>query len=126
MLQAGIPPAAITLSSDAGGSLPRFDTEGQFTGSTVGRPESLLSELRDMIALRPDDPDWARDAISTVTANVASRLKLPGKGHLQSGGPADLVVLNEDFTVRLLLAKGKIMNPDGRTDCGADTVLIQE
>lgn len=112
LMESGISHAAVTLSSDAGGSLPRFDDQGHCIGSTVGRADSMLSELRDMIAQDPHDRDRAARAIATVTSNVADRLGLAHRGRLQTGAPADLVVLNEDFSARLVLADGRIMMRD--------------
>ncbi len=114
LLEAGVSPDAITFSSDAGGSLPSFDQEGRCIGLAEGAPESLLSELIDMISLKPGEPAWVEKTLATITRNTASRLKLGTKGTLKEGASADLLVLDQSMSLQLLVANGKILMRDGR------------
>lgn len=114
LLDCGVAPESVTLSSDAGGSLPRFDQAGRYLGMDEGDPASLLNELVDMIRINPGDRQWVEQALSTVTRNVAERLKLTDKGVIRPGGCADLIALDQNMGVEFLLAKGKIMMRDGR------------
>lgn len=116
LVESGIPANVITLSSDAGGSLPRFDGKGVFTGMDEGNPKSLFRELTDMIQEKPGDPTWVEQALSTVTRNVASRLKLDGRGVIREGCRADLMVLDQGMNLSLLLCNGSIQIRDGRLE----------
>ena len=54
-------------------------------------------------------------ALSLVTRNVAKALEMyPRKGCLASGSDADLILLNEDLTFDMVMAKGRIMMEAGR------------
>lgn len=41
--------AKVTLSSDAYGSLPEFDADGQLIGYGVAQPSSVLTQIRAMV-----------------------------------------------------------------------------
>lgn len=90
LLGAGTPPARITLSSDAGGSLPLY-VDGELRGLTAARP-AVLSEL--LCALWATEPALFPAALAALTRNPASALRLPGAGTLQVGGRADLLLLD--------------------------------
>lgn len=52
--------------------------------------------------------------LPTATANVASALKLEGKGELASGSSADILVFTEDsFELREVICGGKRLFRDG-------------
>jgi beta-aspartyl-dipeptidase (metallo-type) len=104
LLEAGVPLAHITMSSDAGGSLPHFDAEGKLVAIEIGKPLSLLHEIRDMIREEGMLPETA---FRIVSKNVAEVLKLPGKGSIAPGMDADLVLLNEEMLPDVVIAGGK-------------------
>jgi len=110
LLAAGVPLGHITLSSDAGGSLPRFDAAGKLIGVAIGEPASLLTTLREATA---GGRVPLASALQTVTANPARILGLRGKGSLVPGSDADLLVIEEDFSVRHVIAGGRLMLRDG-------------
>ena len=110
LLNAGVPLEHITLSSDAGGSLPEFDDQGNLAKLSVGYPSSLLREISDGVS----EGLAFEKILATVTANPARILKLPGKGNLRVGADADLLVLDEDYRVHHLFAQGKPMVRDGQ------------
>jgi len=110
LLRAGVPGAHITMSSDAGGSLPHFDAQGQLAGMAVGRPDSLVSELRAAVA---EEGIPLETALATVTENPARILGLAGKGRLAVGADADLVLLDKDLTIRHVIARGRQVVRDG-------------
>ncbi len=109
LLEAGIAPERITLSSDAGGSLPRFDPDGHFIGMDEGEPDSVLREIRDMVRACKNDPSRIELALSTVTRNVAKRLRLDRRGEIREGYRSDLLVLDQNMNVFLTLAGGTAM-----------------
>lgn len=92
LLEAGAPAEHITMSSDAGGSLPVY-VNGELVGLTAASPESLVDLLFD---LRQDHPDLFAVALAAMTRNPASALKLKGAGELCIGARADLLLLDPE------------------------------
>ena len=105
LLAAGVPLDHLTMSSDAGGSLPCFDEQGHLTGMEVGMPGTLLQELRNLVD-REGLP--LEKALRTVTANPAAILKLPGKGSLAAGMDADLLLVDRGLAIRYAIAGGRV------------------
>lgn len=98
-LDTGIPINHITMSTDAGGSLPEFDKEGNLIKLVQGSPISLFRELMDIISdKRMKDEHHVSLALQTVTSNVSEILKLETKGRIVSGKDADLLILNKERT----------------------------
>jgi beta-aspartyl-dipeptidase (metallo-type) len=100
---AGLPPARVTVSSDAGGCLPVFDADGRVTEMDVGRPAALAATLREL--LEAGVP--LERALPPFTSNPARLLALPAKGHITPGADADLVVLGDDGAVSDVMAMGR-------------------
>ncbi|MFO8060611.1 MAG: beta-aspartyl-peptidase [Bacillota bacterium] len=109
--EAGADPRRITLSSDANGSLPRFDEGGNFLGLGVGSPQSLLLTVRDLV----DSGASLADSLAPITENAARQLGLEGrKGIITRGADADLVCLAKDnLEIRHVWARGRMMIRDG-------------
>lgn len=105
-LDAGHPADRLTVSSDAGGSLPVFDAEGGVVEVGIGRPEALAGALAEL--LRRGVPLEA--ALPCFTSTPAQLLRLPGKGRLAVGSAADLVVLSSEGSVDDVMAMGRWMN----------------
>ncbi|MFA7364654.1 MAG: amidohydrolase family protein, partial [Aminobacteriaceae bacterium] len=51
--------------------------------------------------------------ISMVTSNPADHLKLPRKGRVCPGCDGDLLVLDGDFNLRYVAAKGRLLMEEG-------------
>ncbi|MEX1367620.1 MAG: aldehyde dehydrogenase family protein, partial [Nannocystaceae bacterium] len=51
--------------------------------------------------------------LPVLTSNVAALLRLPGKGRLQVGADADLLVLGPDLQLRSVVAGGRFHLRDG-------------
>ncbi len=98
------------MTSDACGSLPDFDKDGNLVQLDMGLPKSLTDELRDMI-LQEKIP-W-ESALSVVTSNVAGILKLRNKGRLETGMDADLLVVDDKLDILHMLAGGNWMTKNG-------------
>lgn len=90
VIAAGAPRERVTLSSDAGGSLPVYK-DGQLLGLTAAQPGSLLELLQT--AMR-DAPDAVEVVIAALTRNPADALGLAHKGRLRVGADADLLLLD--------------------------------
>lgn len=110
LLEAGVPSEHITFSSDSCGSLPGFDENGMLVKLEMGLPSSNIRELRDAV-LQEKIP--VETALKVLTSNVASILKLPGKGYIAHGMDADILFLDEDMNMVHLLAMGKWVVKDG-------------
>ncbi len=96
----------ITWTSDGQGSLPRFDDAGNLVGYGVGTCESLLAAFRAAV-IRHGLPLEA--AMLPLTRNPAAVLKLRGKGAIEEGADADLVVLGTDLKPRTVIAGGRVV-----------------
>lgn len=90
LLAAGAVPQLITLSSDAGGSLPVY-VDGKLQGLTAASPASLPELLAELIQ---DDPDLFAVALAAMTRNPARALQLKSGGQWGPGSRADLVVMD--------------------------------
>ena len=73
MLDAGVNPKHITISSDGQGSLPIFNEKGEFLRMGMGQSSCLLKEVKDCVE-KAGIP--LETAISTITANPAEILSL--------------------------------------------------
>ncbi len=106
---AGAPAGLLTISSDAGGSLPCFDAHGQVCGMDVGDSGALLETLAEL--LRREVP--LELALPAFTANVARALRLAGKGRIEVGADADLVCLDASHRAWHVIAGGRLHRRDG-------------
>jgi beta-aspartyl-dipeptidase (metallo-type) len=103
LLGAGVPSGHITFSSDACGSLPGFDEQGRLVKLEMGLPSSNLRELMDSVI---NEKIPLETSLKVLTSNVASILKLPGKGFISAGMDADLLFLDPGIKMVHLLAMG--------------------
>jgi beta-aspartyl-dipeptidase (metallo-type) len=106
LMNAGVPLEHITITSDGNGSLPNFDKEGRLASIDMGLPKSIFSELIDMVVLEKLPLE---KALKVVTSNVAGILKLRNKGRLAAGNDADLVILDKDYAISDVIARGQLM-----------------
>jgi beta-aspartyl-dipeptidase (metallo-type) len=103
LLEGGAAPERVTMSSDGGGSLPRFDAGGALQGIDVGDPASLFAEVVDAVAIEGLPLE---QALPPVTATPARILKLERKGRLAPGMDADLVLVDADHHIRHVMSGG--------------------
>lgn len=108
-VKAGVPLKHITMTSDACGSLPDFDEDGNLVQLDMGLPKSLVSELRDTVL---EEKFPMENALQVVTSNIADVLKLPQKGRIKKGNDADLVLFNDRFEIAFMVANGQLMIRD--------------
>jgi beta-aspartyl-dipeptidase (metallo-type) len=110
LLEAGVPAHHITFSSDSCGSLPGFDDQGRLVKLEMGLPTSNLKELADSVLIEKIPLEIS---LKVLTSNVASILKLPGKGFISTGMDADLLFLDREMKIVNLLVNGKWAVRDG-------------
>jgi beta-aspartyl-dipeptidase (metallo-type) len=111
LLDAGVPAHRITMSSDSNGSSPVFDHHGRLVAMGIGSIATLWEETRDTIV---EEEVPVETAVAFVTRNVARILKLRGKGRIQAGADADVILTNERFEILHVFAKGKQMVENGQ------------
>jgi beta-aspartyl-dipeptidase (metallo-type) len=100
--KAGLPADKLTVSSDGGGCLPSFNEQGEVISMDVGSSHTLLATMRLLLA----QGLGLEDMLAHFTSNVATLLRLTGKGSIGRGQDADLLVLDSDLGVQHLMARG--------------------
>ena len=103
-LARGAPPEHVTISSDAGGCLPRFDAEGRVCAMGVGAAGALLETLRVLLARGMP----LETALPALTANPARLLRLAGKGGIAAGADADLLALDATGAAHTIIIRGAV------------------
>jgi beta-aspartyl-dipeptidase (metallo-type) len=104
LLESGVPIEHITFTSDACGSLPGFDpVTGKLIKIEMGYPDSVLREIKEAVL---EDGIPLEQALKVATSNPASILKLTNKGFIQEGFDADILVLDDEFNIKHLMANG--------------------
>lgn len=96
--------SCVTVSSDAGGSAP---SGSNASGGGAASPASLYTDFLEIIKQSILPPG---EAAALFTANAAKRLKLyPQKGTLLKGSDADLLILDRDYQIRMIFARGRLL-----------------
>ena len=65
-----------------------------------------VTELRDLVY---SNSVPLETALQSVTSNPARVFGLPSKGHIRVGFDADLAILTQDFEVRSVVARGRVL-----------------
>lgn len=110
LLDAGIHPGYITMSSDSNGSSPIFDDTGKLVAMGIGSIATLWEETVDLIVKEEVKPEIA---VGIVTKHVARVLKLGKKGLVKPGMDADLLLVDSDYRIQHVFAKGRQMVENG-------------
>ena len=112
LIDRGVPLAQILLSSDGNGAPPKEEQgEGQPVAANYMPVGALQRVWRELIV---DEGLSPTDALSVVTANVAAATGLKRKGAIAPGLDADLNVVDQDWRIHMVIARGRIMVDDGR------------
>ncbi|MCE0495189.1 beta-aspartyl-peptidase [Vibrio salinus] len=107
----GIAEESIAVSSDAQGSKPVFNERGELSGIGVAEQNELLEIIQEQVKYGYT----LSEALKPVTSTVANWLKLPGKGQIQTGYDADLLVLDDELTLQQTWAKGQCVFRDKKS-----------
>lgn len=98
ILEQGINPTGVTVSSDANGSNPN---------NGVNRIQTLLEDIVRCIV---DKKIGQEIAFGLVTQNVAKILKIyPNKGTLQNESDADIFITDKKYQIKKLFCSGKLL-----------------
>lgn len=104
LVNTGADISRVTLSSDAYGSVPVFDQQGNVESSNTVTTKILFDEVRVAI-LEKGIP--IETAVSLITKNPAKVLKLhKQKGSIEVGKDADCVICDKDLNIETVFAKG--------------------
>lgn len=98
----------VTVSSDAFGSLPRFNGRGECIGLDYSRPSVIHSLVRKLSEELP-----LEKVLRFVTVNPARLYRLRHKGRIAPGYDADIVVY-EDMEISSVFAKGRLAVLSGK------------
>jgi beta-aspartyl-dipeptidase (metallo-type) len=109
LLASGVPSDRISLSSDAGGSLPEFDEAGNLTGYEIGKVGTIYNEIVDIVT-KEDIP--IHQAVRFATSNPAAVFGLRNKGRVATGCDADLLVIDEKYEIHHVIAGGRFLIRD--------------
>lgn len=110
MLNEGVCSDNFTISSDGQGSLPMFDEQGKFIGMGVGKSSCLLKEIKECVQKENISLEIA---IKAITSNPAKILCLSQKGRIIENYDADICMIDNNFNVNTVIAKGRIMVREG-------------
>lgn len=99
------PQGHVTLSSDANGSLPRWNDKKELIGMGVGSPTVLIESLKRLI----ESNELSIESVfSLVTKNVAQSIGLyPKKGIIHENSDADLIIWDPSMKIMNVMAKGQ-------------------
>jgi beta-aspartyl-dipeptidase (metallo-type) len=111
ILDEGIAIGHVTFTSDACGSLPGFDENGNLIKLEMGMPSANLRELRDAVV---EENIPLETALKVLTLNPATILKLSGKGRIAQGIDADLLFLDAQLKPVHVFALGQKMMFEGK------------
>ena len=104
----GLPMNQLTLSSDGGGCLPTFDGDGVLVKMGIGSSSTLLESIREARALGAP----LEKLLTTCTSNAAELFRFHGRGRIEKGNVADLVICSEALEVESTLAEGRFLVRD--------------
>ncbi len=105
-----VPLERITISSDAHGSLPVFDAQGNLCGLTIASEKSLLQTFQSLLKKKIISLEEAAKLFAT---NAALAYKLKEKGKIEPGYDADLAIFGPDLSLTEVMAKGNLMMSQG-------------
>ena len=101
-IEKGCDSQKLTISSDGGGCLPRFDDQGTLLEMEFASSSAMAITFKAML-----DMDLPMASIlPLMTSNVADLLRFHRKGRINTGFDADLLVINETHDIQSVMANG--------------------
>lgn len=105
--QKGVKMNRITLSSDGMGSWSSYDHMGNLVKIGYSPVDTVFTTV---ISLVKDFQFSLEEALTFATSNTAQSLGLfPQKGCIRIGADADLLLIDENFSINTVMANGKLM-----------------
>ena len=100
----GVTTEHVSMTSDAYGSQPRFDEEGNCIGLTYASPKYLHATIKGLVKRGLE----LEDAVKMLTSTPAEILGKTGKkGCLREGADADILMLRDNLEIDSVFARGK-------------------
>ncbi|MFP4481617.1 MAG: beta-aspartyl-peptidase [Thermovirgaceae bacterium] len=107
VLKQGVAVNRVTVSSDGHGSRPVFDEHGELQGISMHDLSGIHRLFRDLLGLSVTS---LPDAVRICSTNTSTHYRLHGKGTLQKGCCADMVILEkEGYEIRDVISRGEIL-----------------
>lgn len=100
----------VTISTDGGGSIPRFDNKGNMVGLGTGSPSANIGLIRELVTSAGLPLE---QILPMATSNVADNLGLNGKGHVGLGKDADICCFTQDMRLVHVMARGRMLMRNG-------------
>jgi len=103
----GVDLRRISVSSDAYGSMPEFDSAGRLIRYGVGHPDVTIKTIQTLVLQK----GWPLEqALMFSTINPATFTGLANKGTLASGQDGDVLVLHpQNLKPQYVFARGQVM-----------------
>jgi beta-aspartyl-dipeptidase (metallo-type) len=92
----------LTISSDGGGCLPCFNTQGELLKMGFAKSSAMAETFKNMLDMNLP----IEKVLPLMTSNVSKLLKFHRKGKIEVGFDADLLVLNEQHQIQSVMANG--------------------
>ncbi|MGI6575203.1 MAG: beta-aspartyl-peptidase [bacterium] len=109
-VKAGVDPRLITVSSDGGSTIPKYNDAGELVGRGIA-PLGIFDEFKALIL---EEGFEISKALPFFTSNVADELGLAEKGKIAEGADADILVLNSECDLEYVFARGKKLMVEGK------------
>lgn len=101
----------VTISTDAGGSMPKWNENKQIVGMGVGQVTTMHETVLAMVR---EQGIPLQEAIRPATVNVAKALEVyPNKGVIAENADADLLILGGELEIKSVIGGGKFLMRDG-------------
>jgi beta-aspartyl-dipeptidase (metallo-type) len=107
----GLPLSRLMASSDGNGSMPVFDEAGKLVRLTIATEKDLFRKFIDLVR-RGVLP--LESALRIFSTNAAEFYKLGGKGRIEAGRDADVIILDGALGLSDVFARGRRMLAGGR------------
>ena len=91
--------------------MPIFNENKEPGGFTIGSCASLLTEVRDAVKKEKIPLEVA---LGVITQNPAKLFQLNGKGEVNKGFDADILLLDKDLSITTVLANGNFLMDQGK------------
>ena len=104
-----LPTNKITISSDGFGSYSSYDSDGNLLKIGIASVKSLYEEFVNFVK----DGFSIEEALPYFTTNVARSVALQNKkGEIKENYDADILLIDEKFDIKFVVAKGEILKDD--------------
>lgn len=110
LLEDGVHASRISFTSDGQGSMPVFDSAGNYKGLTIGRVTSNLEAFRESVL---QEGVSIEDAVWAISTTTAEHYRLPRKGRVKESYDADLILTDDKFNLKYVFARGRKMMDNG-------------